>query len=101
MGCGLYHVFTGLVKDFIKKKYPVDQAYIDPRLPFIVDKNVFCLTDPHSRSDELLHGVYSVFSMGEFVSSNLRSVSRLLLELVQTILQKVRCVAKANCRWRK
>jgi hypothetical protein len=74
------------------------REFINDSLPIIISKTLFSVQNIDERSDEFIFGIYSIYEMGEFISSSLKSLRNSMLKLIATISNKVFLIYILNKR---
>ena len=89
MGCAIYYLFTSDIKNKLNLKNDMYRDYIDDSLPYVINKSKFGLQELNGRTDELIFGIFSIYEMGEFVSSKLTTVKNSMRNFIEIIADKV------------
>ena len=65
------------------------REFLNESIPWIINKTLFSKQTMDERTDELIFGIYSIYEMGEFISSSLKSLRNSMVKMIETIGQKV------------
>lgn len=75
------------IKGFPDSKIP--KELLKSNLPLVINKFIFGQNEITEKTDEMIHGIYSIREMSEFISSRLDSVKKKMDEFIDVILNKV------------
>jgi hypothetical protein len=94
IGCCIYYLFTSQIKGKIKRNKRMKKIFLNPNLPFVIERSLFNHNHLSKKTDEILFGIYSIYLMGEFISSNLKITSNIMMNVLNSIINKVSALTK-------
>jgi hypothetical protein len=63
--------------------------FLNDSIPWVIDKTLFSTQILDERTDEHIFGIYSIYEMGEFISSSLKSLRLSMIKMIEVISNKV------------
>ena len=85
LGCAIYYLFTSGIKGKMNVKTTMFREFINYDMPIIINKTLFGNQPLNERTDELIFGIYSIYEMGEFVSSSLKGLRISMNKMLKAI----------------